>query len=770
MKAHNTKDKQTYVTFGDEIEIKAIGGGIWEVKGALVLFGTPGEADFVGDYFTADTDYDLVDGKGVASMYFNHGQDAVIGKARIGRGKAELTKDERAIWIKGHLDEAEEYDGLVIDLIHSRQKKRNKRFGFSSGVPAHLAEKTRVKGAHEITKWSLGGDASITLIPMDYRHTIQDIAVIEKSNIKSLLNAESSTEPEAVAKAQADPAVRVLADAKGEGGAYTTSSNATISIENSQVEVKIMPEQEKTPQVEPVEAAPASQEPQAPEQTVQIGVKELVALEVKAALADIEQAKPQVKTTPVNEPPKNQDEDKEQPVDIAAAVKAGIAEALGGKPYVPPPSQSEKQNNDGMPVKHWRLEVLSRYASWNAADHQFAMNLEKKTRGSSEPINLNLDQAALREYADKAEKEYQAGTLVLDEAAIKSIHAIKADELNYSTQSGFGDENVFTDWESAIWLKPRQSNPVALAFRQIEMLSEPYEYPVENADPDVFFVGETTDEDQLGRNDSSAAIPDSKVGSAKVQFNSKKHALRINISAELEEDAQVRLIPQYRDQAERAIKDALDNVTLNGDKSASGNINLDGGTPGVTAKYKAYDGLLHQAIITTTANAVDASGAAPTLSHFRTLRSKLGTPEGYNPSNLAIFTDFQTYMKLLSIDAIVTMDKVGPQATVVTGSLGQIDGINVFVSDQMALADTDGKVTDGGNVTATGRICLVHTPTWLVGYRRRIMQHVTFLPFADAWELVMTVRTALTARTYSSAGAQQAADDSVAVLYNIGIA
>ena len=37
-----------------------------------------------------------------------------------------------------------------------------------------------------------------------------------------------------------------------------------------------------------------------------------------------------------------------------------------------------------------------------------------------------------------------------------------------------------------------------------------------------------------------------------------------------------------------------------------------------------------------------------------------------------------------------------------------MEGIPVIVSEQMALADTDGKVTDAGNLTDTGRVLIVN--------------------------------------------------------------
>jgi hypothetical protein len=66
------------------------------------------------------------------------------------------------------------------------------------------------------------------------------------------------------------------------------------------------------------------------------------------------------------------------------------------------------------------------------------------------------------------------------------------------------------------------------------------------------------------------------------------------------------------------------------------------------------------------------------------------------------------------------MDKLGPNATILTGMLGAVEGIPVLVSEQMLRADTDGKVTDAGNVTQTGRILMVNRSQWRVGFRREI--------------------------------------------------
>lgn len=204
-----TDEHQSLVTFGSDIELKSLGNGIWELKGALVLFGDDAERDFDDDFFSADeTDYDLDEtGQGESSVYFNHGMDAVIGKTRLGEGKAKLTKDQRAVWLKHRLNEAKEYDAMVLELIKRRKAESGKNWGLSSGVPGHLVEREHTNKGRKIKNWPLGKDASITLIPNDWRHTLLDVNQIERTNVKSLLQPEAQTpeaSPEAVGAANAE--------------------------------------------------------------------------------------------------------------------------------------------------------------------------------------------------------------------------------------------------------------------------------------------------------------------------------------------------------------------------------------------------------------------------------------------------------------------------------------------------------------------------------------------------------------------------------------
>lgn len=321
------------------------------------------------------------------------------------------------------------------------------------------------------------------------------------------------------------------------------------------------------------------------------------------------------------------------------------------------------------------------------------------------------------------------------------LSAIKADELSYSTQAGFGDEWVPDLWSAQIWQKARLENVLLPLFRSVEMPSNPFELPIEGTDPTVYFVPETSDEAHLALG-SGNPIPDSKIGSGKVQLTARKLALRVGFSAELVEDAILPVLNIYREQAMRAIADSIDYVLLNGDTqtAATGNINSDAAAPSATARYLAFDGLRKLPLVTNTANKVDAGNVAPDLTKLRSTRFKMAARYAARPADLAWIVDGGTYAKFLAMSEFLTMDKAGALATAQTGQIGFVDGVPVLVSAEMPLTEADGKV--GSLTNDRGQAVCVYRPGWFVGYRRRIAVNVDYLPYFDSYQLTATVRLA----------------------------
>ena len=372
-------------------------------------------------------------------------------------------------------------------------------------------------------------------------------------------------------------------------------------------------------------------------------------------------------------------------------------------------------------IKAGRIEVGSEFDSLDAMDLLHGYMLLRSTKsfhGVSERYSNALSQ--------KVGKTNQSAT--------------KADELAYSTQTGFGDEWVPELWSQQIWHKARQDNTILPLFQTIEMPSNPFELPIEGTDPQVYFVPETSDEAHLSLG-AGNPIPDSKIASGKVTLNAKKLALRVGFSSELVEDAMIPVLNIYRQQAVRAIADAIDNVLLNGDTttSASGNINRDHAAPPATAKYLSMNGLRHLPLVDNTGKRINLNGA-PSLAKMREARFKMPGKYAARPTDLAWIVDSGTYAKLLGIDEFLTMDKAGPLATAQTGQIGLVDGIPVFVSAEMPLTEADGKIGSGTN--NRGQALCVYRPGWAVGYRRKIAVSVDYLSYYDSYQLTATVRLA----------------------------
>jgi HK97 family phage major capsid protein len=327
------------------------------------------------------------------------------------------------------------------------------------------------------------------------------------------------------------------------------------------------------------------------------------------------------------------------------------------------------------------------------------------------------------------------------------LTAMKADELTYSTQAGFGDEWVPDLWSAQIWQRARVENSILPLFPTVEMPSNPFEVPIEGSDPTVYFVPETKNETDLTLAGTANPIPDSRIGSGKVMLDAKKLALRVGFSAELVEDSIVPVLNLYREQAMKAILNAIDHVLLNGDTATSGNINKNGGTPAANDRYMAFNGLRKLALVTnadTPPNRVDAAGNL-TLALMRQARFTMDPKYSTRPSDLAWIVDGGTYAKLLGLNEFLTMEKAGAMATAITGQIGFADGAPVIVSAEMPLTDgANGRVnstTPANNVK--GSALCVYRPGWMVGYRRRIAVSVDYLPYYDSYQLTATVRLAL---------------------------
>lgn len=317
--------------------------------------------------------------------------------------------------------------------------------------------------------------------------------------------------------------------------------------------------------------------------------------------------------------------------------------------------------------------------------------------------------------------------------------AVKADELIFSTQSGFGDEWVPTLMTADLWRTIRLETVVLPLFEQFDMPSQPYEYPTESTDPTFYKVAEAEDEAQMIL--TGGVFTDSKIGTAKVTYSAGKLGALTYWSEEMEEDAIIATEPQVRDQYGLAFAHNIDEVLISGDETTgSSNISFDGAGIDAASRYLIIDGLRHQPLVTTTADGRD--GGTITIEDFGSTQGLMGTGGkfGINPRDLAFLLDTGVWHKAKLLSEVLTLDHFGPAATILTGMLGSLFGAPLLVSEDYGLTDSAGKISNSAGNNTLGSLMCINKRGIKVGWRRRPRVRVVGLPGADARYIVGSAR------------------------------
>lgn len=702
-KAHLETNADTeLVTRQSHLPLKAVGEG--RVGGYLVVWGSPAQKDLHGEYFTPETDFAL-DWYQQRPALYHHGLDGVMQITAIGTIDT-IKADNVGLWAEMQLNLRKRYVDQVMELVNAG------KLNWSSGSLGHLVE---VGSDGWIKRWPIV-EGSATPSPAEPRKT--NIVPLKFNAFKSALTELTEPLLEAVDGNRAAPVESSAGGGKATlTGKQTSTRKGMLMDEQMLLQIIMATAEMLGAQITPEQAAEilAQVAPPAEEAMAAIpaGTSPTEAGKMLAGNAGLTQAVKAAITAQTM---------KANPGDVANAFKAALM-AQPGKPKAAPfhaPVTANEPPAQPEPAIH----VKSAFDDLSADDMLYGYMMMKNRKGFN---------GASEQYSNAlAEKVHKTGRT-----------AAKANELSHSTQSSYGDEWVPDLWSSELWRKVRLDNKILPLFRTVDMPSNPFELPIEGTDPTVYFVPETTAESELLLSGSGSVIPDSKVGTGKVQISAKKLALRVGFSAELTEDSIIPVTTIYREQAERAIMDAIDHVLLNGDTEtgATGNINSDDGAPAATAKYLAMNGLLKAALVTDTTRKLDASGVAPTLSLIRSMRFKMASQYSTRIDNLAYIVGAEVYAKLLGLNEFLTMDKVGNDATVLTGQIGMIDGIPVVLSAELAQAEADGKInTASPSSTLFGRMAIVNRQTWYVGYRRRVALSVDYLPYFDSYQMSATVR------------------------------
>ena len=268
-------------------------------------------------------------------------------------------------------------------------------------------------------------------------------------------------------------------------------------------------------------------------------------------------------------------------------------------------------------------------------------------------------------------------------------------------------------WETEVSMnmesEVRRRLVVAPLFRQVAMKTNVMTIPV---NPEAGYATWVTNA-QYGTTSSGSATSTTHQ-LKEITLNSYKLATAEYMAYEEEEDSLIVLLPIIRDAMVRRTARSIDKAFLLGAGSGS-------------------DPVKGLAVWAGTSSTVATVANKVTVANLISLRKDLGAL-GLDPASVTFVVNTDVYYDLLQDSTFQTMNQVGPQATLLTGQIGQIGGSPVLVSGELPAKAT------GTNLAATttniGAVAM-YSPNFIVGNQRGLR--------FDTQELVETQRRILVA-------------------------
>jgi HK97 family phage major capsid protein len=271
-----------------------------------------------------------------------------------------------------------------------------------------------------------------------------------------------------------------------------------------------------------------------------------------------------------------------------------------------------------------------------------------------------------------------------------------------------GLEWIPTGFSRELVRKVKLALKVAALSGRIVMPTNPFKLPIDGADAVAYLTSEST-------TDSATKMTASTPGTNNVTFDAVKLACRVLVSTELEEDSVVAILPLLRDKIVQALAEAQENATINGDTDGT---HMDSDVTAATDVRKAWDGYRRLAL-----SAAEVDCSTFDIASLRAIRTAMGK-YGVNPSNLAWIAGITVFNKMLGLDEVMTVDKYGPSATILSGELAKLDGIPIIVSE-FVREDLNASGVYDGTTTDRTVLPLVYRPGFLYGDRRSITLKVS---------------------------------------------
>jgi hypothetical protein len=292
------------------------------------------------------------------------------------------------------------------------------------------------------------------------------------------------------------------------------------------------------------------------------------------------------------------------------------------------------------------------------------------------------------------------------------------------------------------------SREIVGMLKQINMPTSPYEIPT---------AGKTV----ARRATENVTATDSSFTTGALQFSAKKYLEYYIFPEELREDSAADIVALGRAELTEAHLRGFETSLINGVQSGTAHIDSDTQVGAADLAEKQFHGLRYLAIQNTANGAtVDFGNAVASDALLGQMRAAMGK-FGVDPSKLVWLPGSTAYLQMLKTQNVVTVDKLGPNATVLKGQLGSYDGIPIVQTGFMRNDLNATGVYDGVTVDRTGML-LVHRDRLYWGTRRPIRMAIRPSKSADD-----RIEMASYSRVDFKAHPQGAAEDELTIVYGL---
>lgn len=291
-----------------------------------------------------------------------------------------------------------------------------------------------------------------------------------------------------------------------------------------------------------------------------------------------------------------------------------------------------------------------------------------------------------------------------------------------STVVGGGDEWVPTMVSSQFIEEFELDRQVVDQFKTINMPSSPFDVPVQTSVTQARIQPESCD--------PADNIPASNFGTSKITLQATKLVEHMCLPEELNEDSAVQILSLVRSEVTMAQARAWENAILNGDTTGP---HMDADVVAASDARKAWNGLRKLAIDNSAT--VNFSAAAVSVANLRAMRTLMGK-FGVSERALTWVVSSKIYNQLLALEEVTTVEKFGPNATILRGSLAALDGIPIVISEH-ARDDLTAAGVNEALLSTFSCVTLVNRSRFMWGVRRpiRVRASMDPTPPGDRWLL-----------------------------------